>query len=72
MSEITLKELRQASGRTQREVAEKAGITVPAYANLETGRSRLSDSKYKTVLSLAQILGNEIYEIAKNELDSEK
>ena len=64
----TLKDLRAANGFTQAKLANIVGLTVTGYSNLETGRTKLTDSKYALILRLADELGDSLYEIAKREL----
>jgi transcriptional regulator with XRE-family HTH domain len=49
-----LKQLRQDAGLTQKELAERAGLTLEGVAQLERGRRKPS---WETVLALAKALG---------------
>lgn len=50
-----VRELRQAKGLTQRELAKKAGISYAYVSKLETGT--MSPPRHKTIQALAKILG---------------
>ena len=50
-----VRELRQARGLTQRELARKAGISYAYVSKLETGS--MSPPRHKVIQSLARILG---------------
>jgi transcriptional regulator with XRE-family HTH domain len=49
-----LRELREAAGLTQQQLAEKAGLTREGVAQLETGRR---EPAWRTVVSLCRALG---------------
>ena len=51
---LRLRELRQAAGMTQPELAEKSGLSKAGIADLEQGRREPS---WSTVLKLAEALG---------------
>lgn len=69
---ITIKELRKQKKLTQTETAYNIGISFVAYCNLESGRTRISESKYKTVMRMADLLGPEIYDIAREDAECNK
>jgi putative transcriptional regulator len=57
-----LRELREASGLTQQELAGRAGLTREGVAQLETGRR---EPAWRTVVALCQALGVECGEFIK-------
>ena len=57
-----LRELREAAGLTQQQLAERAGLTREGVAQLETGRR---EPAWRTVVALCQALGTEPGEFLK-------
>lgn len=56
-----LQELRKRAGLTQQELAVRAGVSLGAIAQLESGRRRFP--RIKTALAIARVLGVEVEEI---------
>lgn len=67
MTDSPLKELRKRKGLSQSNVAVAIGMTITGYCNLENGKSKLLDSKFRNVMKLADVLGDEVYQIARDE-----
>lgn len=63
MAQTKLKEVRQAAGLSQRQLAEKAGISVRTLQHWETGERDLKKAAVMTVLALAEALGCDINDI---------
>jgi len=64
-----LKEMRKASGLSQRELAEKAGLKTGGVRDLEQG---LNSPRWETVLLLAEALGVDCTAFTQQPKDTEK
>lgn len=51
-----LKKLREKAGLTQRELAEKSGISIHTIISYEQGKRELSGASYSSILKLAKVL----------------
>lgn len=59
--EYRIRELRRNCKMTQRELAERAGLSQTTISNLETGKLKVTTTK--TILKIAQVLGVKVSEI---------
>ena len=59
--EYRIRELRRNCKMTQRELAERAGLSQTTISNLETGKLKVTPTK--TILKIAQVLGVKVSEI---------
>ena len=64
---MTLRELREQSGKSRAEVAAALGVTVMAVSNYENGYRQISISQ---ALDLAHLFGDSAEEIIKAQLNS--
>lgn len=63
MVQTKLQEARQAAGLSQRQLAEKAGISVRTLQHYENGDRDIRKAAVETVLALAEALGCDINKI---------
>ena len=63
MYKSRLKFFREEKGMTQQELAEKSGVNLRSIQNYEQGFKDINGAKVVTVLSLAEALGCDVYEI---------
>ncbi len=62
---LTIKQLRELSSYSQSEIADKLGITQPAYSNFENGNSKTDIKNY---LFLSELFEVDVEYIMKNEI----
>lgn len=60
-----LKEIREAQGITQRELAERAGVSRRMVEYYEQGAKDIKKAAAETVIKLADALGADVHEIIK-------
>lgn len=58
-----LKWMREYKGMTQKELADKSGVNLAMIQHYEQGYKDINNAKVLTVLSLAEALGCDVYEI---------
>ncbi len=63
MYKSRLKFMREYKGMTQRELADKSGVNLAMIQHYEQGYKDINNAKVLTVLSLAEALGCDVYEI---------
>ena len=61
---MRIKELRQAAGMTQAELAEKIGLSLQAISHYETGRRQITVSK---LVAIATALGCSLDDLCEDE-----
>jgi transcriptional regulator with XRE-family HTH domain len=64
---LRLKEIRKSMGLTQREVAERAGLSVSYYTELELGKKQLNQHRLTTI---SKALGRSPHEILVDETNA--
>lgn len=63
---MTLRELREQSGKTAKEVAEKLGVKIPALSHYENGRRRISLEQVLILTQLYEISAEEVIQAQLN------
>lgn len=60
-----IKELRQARGMTQQELADKAGLHLTAIQKLEAGKATIENTRLQNAFAIADALGVPIEKLMK-------
>lgn len=63
MAQTRIQEVRQAAGLSQRQLAEKAGISIRTLQHYEIGDKDLKKAAVMTVIALAEALSCDINDI---------
>lgn len=61
----SLKKIRKYRGLTQKELAEKSGVSLPTIRNLEEGNGNVDNVKLSTLDKLARALKVKIFDLLK-------